>query len=588
MKRLTSHCLAWVTLSLWLLQGCSDGSSPCDPAAFAPDIAAGGMTEIMVPMRDCIRLATNVYLPGTSGPHPLVLIRLPYGKDASGDTLDVTSVLATFFLTTGLAVAVQDTRGRFRSDGEWEPLLHEQADGIDTVHWIEAQPWFDGNLATAGASYFGFTQLALAHQQPATLRTIVPMITPSSAYSLFYHNGLVRSDITVGWSLGIREPTAQTRVPGQTVEAAAMHWPLVEADDAFGGDIPWYNEWLDHPFDTEYYDRYLPRDVYDRIDTPILMISGWFDIFNATQLADFERVQAREGGSGASRIIVGPWTHSMGVLESHDLVFEHGGNLLTFQDKLLEWYGHHLKGTPMSAWGPVMLYDPGLDEWIERRTLWPKDRPEHLLYLGGDRGAAACGEKGVLSTTPSVETRALTYVYDPRDPIIREGGALLSAEWAGAKRQKDLCSRTDVLVFESEGRATDLTLDGAISVSLSVASSAPDTAFVARLSLVKPDGQAFYFREGYATLSHREGNRMQTRYKPGERVDLHIDMPPILWTLRQGDRLRLEISSSNLRAVAPHPNVDHDWNRTAEPRAAAQTIFLDRENSSALRLEVRP
>jgi len=197
-----------IAIVAFSLLGCGDGGGggPICSSAVQVDVAPGGPTEVMVPMRDCVVLATDLYVPEGEGPHPAILIRLPYDKRPEGGAAtglagsDGLLLLVRAWRGMGYAVIVQDTRGRFASGGEWRPLENEETDGIDTVTWLEAQSWFDGNMALFGGSYFGYTQLAIAHQRPASLRAMIALVTPSNVPRLFFEHGVGRADILVGWS----------------------------------------------------------------------------------------------------------------------------------------------------------------------------------------------------------------------------------------------------------------------------------------------------------------------------------------------------------------------------------------------------
>ena len=525
-------------------------------------------------MRDCVRLATDVHLPDGPGPFPAILIRIPYGKDQLMDGLPLMAVAAFVFTrAAGYATVIQDTRGTFGSEGEWFPFLNEQEDGLDTVRWVEAQPWFDGNLGLFGGSYFAFTQLAVAHQRPSCIKAMVPLIISSSVYSWLFHSGLPRADIAVNWALGsvMEDPTAP--VPEAVFRKAALHWPLSHGDDATVGNLPWFDGWLSHPFDDGYYQRFLPRNVYERIRVPMLMLSGWYDIFLTGQLADFRTARTYESHPGNTRIILGPWTHSMGVGERHDFPFSQPKSLIDFIGHLVNWYDHWLKGKPLQEWGPVHIYDSGTGIWSDRDDLWTPERAERVLYLRGDQGADSCRPSGELSPDPPAQPAAISYTYDPLNPLIRFGGALLGME-SGALFEEAACERSDVLTFLSAPLEQEFPLEGEIFLEMAVSSTAPDTAFIGRLALVHPDGRAYMLRQGVVTLSHRHGDHVQAPYTPGEVVDVRIEMPPVLWTLREGERLRLEISSSSFPSVVQHPNVDRDWFRTTDPQPARQTLHL--------------
>lgn len=571
-------------------KGNDTGDTPtgqaCDVTAFVPDVPPGKETEVMVPMRDCVRMSTDVYLPDGQGPFPALLLRLPYDKERGMIDIPITKLVAMIFVSQGYAVVIQDTRGRFDSEGEWDPFVNEQKDGVDTVRWIEAQPWFDGNLGLFGASYFGFTEYAIARHRPACVRAMAPLITAGNIYSWLYYSGLPRTDMVVKWALGMHEPDAFDSFPQEAFLEAALTWPLREGDDITVGDTPWYNEWLEHPFHDDWYDRFLPRDFMESVETPMLMLSGWFDIFLTNQLEDFEAAKARLQNSDDVRIIIGPWTHQMGFFEEHDLRFPGGQSILCFIEQFGDWYDHHLRGEAMkAAWGPVRIYDPGRARWLDRETLWAENREAFTLHLKGDQGAASCEPSGELVKAPPSQAAQIEYTYDPLEPVVNYGGPLLNM-LSGCTREEAHCSRDDVLTFESGPFPMDVTVDGEIHLDLWVSSTAPDTAFIGRLSLIKADGVAYYLRQGAVTLSHREGDGQPSPYTPGDVVKVRIRMPPVLWTLRAGERLRLEISSSSFPSVAQHPNVDQDPWGERFPVSARQTLHLGPDHPAGLVFQV--
>ena len=276
----------------------------------------------------------------------------------------------------------------------------------------------------------------------------------------------------------------------------------------------------------------------------------------------------------------------MGFLEEHDLSFHDPRFVLSFVEIFKDWYHHHLRGAPMKiSWGPVRIYDPGRGVWIDRETLWGEDREPLVLYLHGGPGAASCSPEGSLIPTTPPEDVQILYTYDPLDPVINYGGPLLNM-LSGCTLEDDHCDRTDVLTFLTPPLLTDITLDGVIHLYLAVSSRAPDTAFVGRLSLVREAGNTYYLRQGAMTLSHREGNDHPSPYTPGEVVNIRMDMPPLLWTLRQGERLRLEISSSSFPSVAQHPNVYRNPWGEREPVPALQTLHLGPDHPSRLVFQV--
>ena len=111
--------------------------------------------DIPCPMRDGVNLTTDILMPTDGGPFPTVLIRLPYDR---GSDMSFCLGTAMHLSKRGYAVVIQDTRGRYDSEGKWYPFINEVDDGHDTVKWVANQSWCDGNIGTSGASYFGLTQ----------------------------------------------------------------------------------------------------------------------------------------------------------------------------------------------------------------------------------------------------------------------------------------------------------------------------------------------------------------------------------------------------------------------------------------------
>ncbi|RMF17948.1 MAG: CocE/NonD family hydrolase [Candidatus Dadabacteria bacterium] len=562
----------------------SQDTRSCDPTAYTPILSGPTETDLMVPMRDCTRLATDVYFADTTAPAPTILVRLPYNKSAGFGDFNLMSVIAGLFTNRGYHFVVQDTRGRFASEGAWEPLVHEADDGIDTVHWIERQPWFDGNLGLFGGSYFGYTQLAIAQHNPASVKTIVPLVALSDTYGMLFDDGLPHLDVILGWSLAMRAPDIFEQPDDDTFRAAAEIWPLSEADDKAFWDLPWYDAWLRHTFRDTYWSDYLDPNVYRHIAVPTLMVAGWFDIFLEQQLQNL--ADAREAGllqPDEFRMIIGPWTHAMGMQDAQDYPFEDGRSLLDYLDPIFEWYDHYLQGKPLSNWGPLMMYDGGAGEWFERTAPWP-NREETMWHLNATSATAGCLSPGSLGDTPSPAAHPITWTYDPDNIIEVYGGRILALDYAGMIRQ-ERCDRQDILRFESLPFPAPLTWAGSATLRLAVSSTAPDTAFIARLQLVDIDGQAYLLRQDAATLSHRAGPSAPSAYTPGTTVSIELHFAPLWWTFQPGQRLRIDIQSSSFPAYAQHPNTESDWYTTVTHTTARQTVVAGGGQSSFI-LEV--
>ena len=286
--------------------------------------------DVPATMRDGTILRADVYRPAEGGPYPVLLSRLPYDK-----SLPVTvGVMPDALRATaaGYVFVVQDTRGRFASDGDFEPFIHEAADGYDSVEWAAGQPWSNGEVGMIGGSYVGYTQWMAASTAPPHLRAIAPVVATSDLYDGWVREGGATSLwFDVSWLLGSLGPDiVAKRAPGDTARAdrltdtidhMADHLPALPGavdpamDDACVGDI--YRSWLAHPERDGFWRELSPREAHPRIRVPAFNVAGWYDVFVGGSLENYTGMRAN-GGSGASRdgqrLVVGPWRHAAPML----------------------------------------------------------------------------------------------------------------------------------------------------------------------------------------------------------------------------------------------------------------------------------
>ncbi|MBI2891105.1 MAG: CocE/NonD family hydrolase [Nitrospirae bacterium] len=265
---------------------------------------AGEEIEMMVPMRDGIKLATDVYLPGsavgsppfggqsgvgnresaggiqetgTKGGQawPTLLVRTPYSKSGVPMFMEV---VGRFFARYGYAVVIQDVRGRYRSEGKWYPVLHELEDGADTARWVLAQPWCNGSLGLLGASYLTVTAWLVADQVPDAVKTMVLAVGSLDPYIVAYQRGMIRSDVVGSWILAMHTPELTVFDVRRHFDAFTRHWPASEADDTTVGNVPFHDDFLHHPARDEFWLRH-PVGVASRARMPVLMLTGWYDFW---------------------------------------------------------------------------------------------------------------------------------------------------------------------------------------------------------------------------------------------------------------------------------------------------------------------
>ncbi len=539
-----------------------------------------------VAMRDGARLTTRIFFPEGEGPWPVIVVRNPY------DMWNIFDTVMKTFARYGYVVVHQDVRGRFGSEGEWLPLLNERRDGLDTLAWITTQPWQDGNIGLWGMSYLSAVQWAVAADLPPEVKTIVPMVIGTDLRNVVYEKGAFRHEIFTFWAalmpdhgMGLTNAIAYRK--------AVAHWPPGEVDEKFlGKRLPWYREWQRSPHASaplwNLPDAELLDTVATRVDVPVLMMSGWYDIFIESQLNDWQRLATQKD----SRLLVGPWTHILGISGDGVKDFDnagHGGNLIR---PIIHWFDHHLKGMPLDDWGPVRTYEIGENVWHDRPA-WPPATTTVTLGFTRLRHAGGC-DGGRIVAGPS-ELGKVSWSYDPRNPVPTRGGgpmlAFVLPGWTDAepsnRDQRGLCERTDVVTFISAPLSRPLRLAGKAIVHLTVASSARDTAFTAKLIEVDSRGRALNVQDTITTLAFRNDSPEPLPYEPGSPVDVTLDMWPIEWTFQPGTRLRIDLSSSNWPAYHAHANRAGPWASQTAPVTARQTVYFGPDTATRLELPVR-
>lgn len=507
-------------------------------------------TELSVVTDDGIELKTSLFVPKKSGVFPAVLVRTPYNRSSE-------EWLGNAFGRFGVAVVLQDVRGKHGSGGEFYPFRHERADGLQTLRWIRRQPWSNGKVAGWGGSYVGYTQWAISD----SLDFMAPTVTGGDLYDLIYPDGLFSLQTAYHWGLTVASPTANTVTP-EMLEQGYRHLPMIEADDAVLHDIPFYNDWLHHDQNDAYWQELNHRH---RARGPMLSIAGWYDIFLKAQIADFEALVAR--GDTRSRLVIGPLVHGSRGEEN-----EYGGERKTGRPlQIFRYVLRQLKDKPAVLKGPLKdarynLFIMERNEYVGSEVWPPKETTMVPYYLG------AAGSIG-----PDLPARrdSLSYTYDPNDPFPSLGGTALG-EKVGPARQNPNSNRSDMLAFETPVLSGPLTLLGPISARLWLASDAPCTGFIVALHDVFPDGKIINIQEGGALVV------------PDSLAPAATDIS--VWAtgyeLAKGHRLRVVISSGWFPRYGRHLNTCAPLALATEAVPARQTVFFGAGTPSAILLPV--
>jgi len=566
--------------------------------------------NVAAPMRDGVMLYADLYLPAGAGVFPVILQRTPYGKDG----------LAAFALraaSLGYAVLLQDTRGRWQSEGDFTTFTTEQADGFDTCAWIVAQPWSNGRIGMIGGSYVGATQWQAALSRAPGLQTIVPFVTAADYHEGWcYQGGALELGFVTMWALGLGLNTADRRLASdpsfkpkrdewiRRLNATGQEFArLPLAGDALTAEIaPYVEEWLAHPADDAYWDQIKVAGRYEQLDLPTLNVGGWFDIFLGGTIANYIGMSQHaktEAARNATRLVIGPWSHTSAgtgtTIGTYHPGFDGTLPAVDLDGQYLRWYDRHLRDIDngLDDEPPVSIFVMGANVWRSERE-WPLARTRFVDYFltSGGRANTLRGDGALSVDQHSTEPqRPDEFLYDPTDPVPTQGGALCCDHYwnpGGQFDQTEIEQRSDVLCYTSAPLAEPLEVTGPIKVVLYAASSALDTDFTAKLVDVCPCGCAKNLTDGIIRARYRRSTRVESLLTPGSVEEYEIDLWATSSVFLAGHSIRVEISSSNFPRFDRNPNTGGVIATTtaAELVTARQTIHHDAAHPSRIILPI--
>jgi len=528
------------------------------PPAHTRDVVVQGDIEVRMP--DGIRLLTDRYWPRGNGGEPVIVMRSPYGRNA------VWALAARLFAERGYQVIVQSCRGTGGSGGEFDAYRHEAQDGLATLAWIGAQPWFSGKLAMAGPSYLGIVQWAVAAEPPPSLRAMAVSISSARVRAFTYPGGTFSLDSTLTWLplLASQRQSGRPRLFEQVaarrrMARAGLTLPLGNADRVVtGARVRFYQDWLARMDDDAFwapveFDRHL-----DSFTVPVTMVTGWYDMFLPAQLADYQALRA---AGRDVRLTVGPWKHT-----------DPGAAGEALRDSL-DWFGAHLledhsEGRERSR---VRLFVGGARRWLEVEE-WPPPARSVRWHLHPG---------GVLHPRGPVASPPDRYRYDPSDPTPSVGGTLL-ARSGGPRDNRALERRSDVLVFSSSALVRDLEVVGPITAELHVRSTLEHTDFFVRLCDVEPSGKSLNLCDGVVRVTPASWRR-----GAGGTAVVQVPLWPAAHVFRRGHRLRVQVSSGAHPRFARNLGGGEPLDTAVTMHSADQEVWHDPDHPSAIVLPVR-
>jgi putative CocE/NonD family hydrolase len=463
-----------------------------------------------VPMGDGASLLADVYLPDQ--PKATVLIRSPYGRGFPLDLLH-----ARVFARHGYQVVLQSVRGRTGSSGEFQPVVNEAADGLDTVEWLRAQDWYAGRLATFGGSYLGLAQWALLTQPPEECGAAVIVVGPHDfSRAVWRDRAFALTDI-YGWSHAMTAPedvSALRKVTGmrqmQRQAAAVVEGlpVLSSCQQALAGGAPWFRDWVEHDdLSDVYWDGHRAVDALKNSEVPTLLIGGWRDAFIDQTLEQYDALNSRGVTVG---LTVGPWTH----METATKAAVH------VTRDAVDWLDHCFVASPRPS--KIRAFVTGLDEW---RSIddWPPSTSTLELRLADQRLIEGADDGG--------ET---TFVFDPSDPTPAVGGRALDPTVSGAKDNRALVARADVVAFTGDECTAAIEIAGSPDIELTLTAANPHCDVFVRLCDVDPKGRSINISDGFV--------RLDAGIPAGREQSVHLTLDPCWHQVKPRHRLQLLIA----------------------------------------------
>lgn len=597
--------------------------------ARAGEFGVSVQRELMIPMRDGVKLAADVYLPAKdgsalAGPFPTLLVRTPYSK-GDGKVGE-----AEYYAKRGYAVVFNDTRGRYKSEGAYRLMVDDPADGYDVVEWIAAQAWSDGKVGTFGTSYPGGTQHALAEMSPPHLSAMVPVDALSNtgvagmrhggAFELRFMNWMFNQG-AVESKEALANPALRAQLKGvwEHIRQFTDAMPVRKGNTPLRV-VPEYESWLVQalgagPEDPMWHVKGMSvvDHVGDYKDVPVLHLTGWYDSWTRQVCMNYEALSKAK--KGPHRLIIGPWVHGgqRGNV-SGEVEFTKEA-AIDLEGLRLRWYDRWMRGESngVDEEPAVWVYVMGTGDdskspegrlrhggyWRSEKE-WPIARTEErALYLRADGS--------LTEEAPAKGEGSTTYTFDPKRPVptiggnISSNGGLMTNGGYDQRPREDthaatdslpLSARRDVLVFRTEPLEKDLEVTGTVVVKLQVASTAKDTDFTAKLideippSADYPLGFDLNIGDSIVRARYRKGLERQELMKPGEPTEVEIRLYPTSNVFKKGHKLRVDVSSSNYPRFDVNPNTGDPLNTHRRMVEADNTVWHDGERASRVLLPV--
>lgn len=530
--------------------------------------------DIHATMRDGTRLMADVYIPASLGPVPTIVIRQPYGRRTASMGFETT---ARFFAGKGYACLVQDVRGKFSSEGEFEPGANEVSDGYDTIDWVVDQDWCNGSVGMWGESYYGFTAYAAAISGHPALACIAPGDIGVDRRATWVRQGAFLLNTTGYWALAMDAPEY-----ADLAGVDPYHLPLIDLPSTVNLEGRFYRTLLAQIDNPDWWEHHSLAHRLNEVRIPVLCWGGWYDNYIGAQLSDYRQLMSSHPDPQNVHLFIGPWDHEGSAGRTDRAVCHTVPDTNAYRwDTYQRFFDRYLMGTDnaFGSDGTVCVFTIGSNSWRHLQSWPPPDVAQTPVYLR--EGYALSFDAPQRAAEPA------EYSYDPSDPVPETVGRCCWELCTALSDRRWLDKRDDILRYVSAPLPRDLELAGPITAELYASTSAVDTDFTVTLCDVFSDGTVNTIQDGIIRARYRDGLSEPKLVEPGRIYRYVIDLSETNYVVPQGHRLRVDVSSSNFDRYDRNLNDGAPTGSSHEPIVARQAIHQSVTAASRLLLSTR-
>ncbi len=586
--------------------------------------------KVMMPMRDGIRLATDIYRPKSGGPFPIIFSRTPYNFNTFGDGEPRTRTYqrAIEAVKRGYAYVIQNERGRYFSEGDWDILGTPLTDGYDAFTWMKNQSWSNGKIGTLGCSSTAEWQMAVAALDHPSHAAMVPQAFGAGVGRVGdfqeqgnWYRGGVEQMLFIAWLYSVQHDEMRPRLPegistedllriqefyDMSPEYQSVDWaeglktlPIDQIIKAAKGPVGIFDKMIQRkPNHPDWFTGGLYHDDME-IGVPSFWFTSWYDVSISPNLALYNHVRHNTADpliAGNQYLVIAPVLHCRYTRATENTIVGErnvGDARLDYDGLIYGWFDHWLKGEEndiLSKTPKVQYYTMGSNEWQSSDT-WPPAGVEIETYYLSSQGAAnSLYGDGTLSTSAPDTDQPDGFHYDPHNPVPSYGGNVCctgNAVQGGAFDQRAMETRHDILVYTTEPLAEGIEVSGFVESTLYVSSDAKDTDFTLKLIDVYPDGTAYNLDETIQRARYREGYDKEVMMEDGEVYELKLSALSTSNFFKKGHRIRIEISSSNFPRFARNLNTGGDNYNEAKGIVAFNQIHHSKAYPSHIKIPIK-